>query len=92
MIPLNRRIRTLAVMALLLPVTSEGAEPQALSIAPLGGQKGGRLKVTLRGRSLQGAYAVRFDREGVTATVERVEELRPKVGATRRTNRPNPKS
>lgn len=75
MILFNQRMRILAVLALLLPVTSEGAEPQALSIAPLGGQKGARLKVTLRGRSLQGAYAVRFDREGVTATVERVEEL-----------------
>ena len=75
MILFNQRMRILAVLAVLIPVNSEGAEPQALSIAPLGGQKGARLKVTLRGRSLQGAYAVRFDREGVTATVERVEEL-----------------
>ncbi|MCY3757998.1 MAG: hypothetical protein OXG96_09775 [Acidobacteria bacterium] len=75
MILFNRRMRILAVLALLLPVTSEGAEPQALSIAPLGGKKGTRLEATLRGRSLQEAYAVRFDREGVTATVERVEEL-----------------
>ena len=77
MILFNRRMRILAVVALLLPVTSEGAEPQALSIAPLGGQRGARLEVTLRGQSLQGAYAVRFDREGVTATVERVEDLVP---------------
>ena len=75
MILLNRRIQILAVMALLIPATSQGSEPQALSIAPLGGQKGGRLEATLRGQSLQGAYAVWFDREGVTATVERVEEL-----------------
>lgn len=75
MILLTRRIRILAVLALLIPATSEASEPQALSIAPLGGNKGSRLEVTLRGRSLQGAYAVRFDREGVTATVERVEEL-----------------
>ena len=75
MILLNRRIQILAVMALLIPATSQGSEPQALSIAPLGGQKGGRLEATLRGQSLQGAYAVWFDREGVTATVERVEEV-----------------
>ena len=74
---LNRRIQILAVMALLIPATSEGSEPQALSIAPLGGQRGARLEATLRGQSLQGAYAVWFDREGVTATVERVEELAP---------------
>ena len=72
---LNRRIQVLTVMALLIPATSEGSEPQALSIAPLGGQRGARLEATLRGQSLQGAYAVWFDREGVTATVERVEEL-----------------
>ena len=72
---LNRQIQVLTVMALLIPATSKGSEPQALSIAPLGGQRGARLEATLRGRSLQGAYAVRFDREGVTATVERVEAL-----------------
>ena len=75
MIVFSQRIRILAVTALLIPATSEASEPQALSIAPLGGQKGTRLEVTLRGRSLQGAYAVRSDREGVTATVERVEDL-----------------
>ena len=75
MILLNRRIPILAVVALLLPATSEASEPQALSIAPLGGKKGTRLEVTLRGQSLQGAYAVRFDREGVTAAVEGVEDL-----------------
>lgn len=71
----SQRIRILAVLAVLIPVTSEASEPQALSIAPLGGQIGARLEVTLRGRSLQGAYAVWFDREGVTATVEGVGEL-----------------
>ena len=74
---LTQRIQILAVMALLIPAISEGSEPQALSIAPLGGQRGARLEATLRGQSLQGAYAVRFDREGVTATVEGVEELAP---------------
>ena len=64
-------------MAMLIPATSEASEPQALSIAPVGGQRGARLEATLRGRSLQGAYAVRFDRAGVTATVERVEALEP---------------
>ncbi len=80
MILLNRRIPILAVVALLLPATSEASEPHALSIAPLGGKKGARLKVTLRGQSLRGAYAVRFDREGVTATVESVEELAAEGG------------
>jgi len=75
MILLTQRIRILALLAALLPVTCEASEPQALSIAPLGGQRGARLEVTLRGQSLQRAYAVRFDREGVSATVERVEEL-----------------
>ena len=77
MILLNRRIQILSVMALLIPAAYQGSEPQALSIAPLGGQRGARLEATLRGQSLQGAYAVRFDREGVTATVEGVEELAP---------------
>lgn len=77
MILTSQRIRILVVMAMLIPATSEASEPQALSIAPLGGRKGTRLEATLRGRSLQGAYAVRFDRAGVTATVERVEELEP---------------
>jgi len=80
MIFLTQRIRLLAVMALLIPATSEASEPQALSIAPLGGKMGTRLEVTLRGQSLQGAYAVRFDREGVTATVVGVEELPAKDG------------
>ena len=71
----NLRILVLAILALLIPATSQGSEPQALSIAPLGGQKGARLEATLRGQSLQGAYAVWFEREGVTATIERVEEL-----------------
>ena len=71
-----RRTLILAATALLLPATSEASEPQALSMAPLGGKKGARLEVTLRGRSLQGAYAVQFDREGVTATVDRIEELK----------------
>lgn len=75
MILLTQRILILAVMALLIPATSEGSESQALSISPLGAQRGARLEATLRGRSLQGAYAVRFDRAGVTATVEHVEEL-----------------
>ena len=81
MILLKWPIRILAVTALLLPATSEASEPQALSVSPLGGKKGARLEVTLRGRSLQGAYAVRFDREGVTASVERVEELVAEGGA-----------
>lgn len=75
MILLTQRILILAVVALLIPATSEGSEPQALSISPLGAQRGARLEATLRGRSLQGAYAVRFDRAGVAATVEYVEEL-----------------
>lgn len=81
MILLKWPIRILAVTALLLPATSEASEPQALSVSPLGGKKGARLEVTLRGQSLQGAYAVRFDREGVTASVERVEELVAEGGA-----------
>ena len=90
MILLNRRIQILAVMALLIPATSQGSEPQALSIAPLGGQKGGRLEARLRGQSLQGAYAVWFDREGVTATVERVEEL--EAGGTGKASEEPPKA
>ena len=90
---LNRRIQILAAMALLIPATSDGSEPQALSIAPLGGQRGARLEATLRGQSLQGAYAVRFDREGVTATVEGVEELAPPGdGATHRKSPPRLRS
>ena len=75
MILLNRRIQILATIALLIPAAYQGSEPQALSIAPLGGKRGARLEATLRGQSLQGAYAVWFEREGVTATVERVEEV-----------------
>ena len=71
---LSRRIRILPVLVLLIPAVYQGAEPEALSISPLGGRRGTHLEATVRGKSLQGTYAVWFDRKGITAQVKQVEE------------------
>ncbi len=72
---LHQRIRILPVLAFLIPATYQGSEPEATSISPLGGRRGSHFEATVRGKSLQGAYAVWFDREGIAARVKRIEDL-----------------
>ncbi len=51
------------------------AEPEVISVFPLGGQQGTVVEVEIRGRTLQGAYAISFDKKGLKAQVEKVEEI-----------------
>lgn len=74
MILFKLRIRAFVILGILISITCQASEPQALSISPLGGRQGTRQKITLQGQGLQRAYAIWFDREGVSATVERIEE------------------
>lgn len=50
-------------------------EPEVISIFPLGGQQGEILEVEIRGRTLEEAYAIWFDTEGLEAQVKTVEEI-----------------
>ena len=50
-------------------------EPEIVSIFPLGGGQGTRFEAELRGRTLQGAYAVWFDVEGLEGRIHRVENV-----------------
>ncbi len=72
---LSQPIRILPLLVFLIPAVYQGAEPEAVSISPLGGRRGTHLEATVRGKSLQGAYAVWFDRKGITARIKRIEEL-----------------
>ena len=51
------------------------AEPEVISVFPLGGQQDTVVEAEIRGRTLEGAYAIAFDTEGLKAQVERVEEI-----------------
>ncbi|MSO22399.1 MAG: hypothetical protein EXQ58_03900 [Acidobacteria bacterium] len=68
---------SLAVLSLLAQnaMDEPPAEPEAISIFPLGAQPGSNLEAELRGRSLDGAYAVWCDAEGLQADVKKVEEV-----------------
>ena len=50
------------------------AEPQILSVFPLGGQPGAELQASLRGHALDGAYALWFDTQHLPA---RILDLKP---------------
>ena len=52
---------------------SPAAEPEVVSIFPLGGERGATLNAEIRGNTLDGAYAVWFDAEGVKAQVTKLE-------------------
>ena len=50
------------------------SEPSLLSVFPLGGQVGTTFETTVRGRSLDGAYALWFRSDAVQARVLTIEE------------------
>ncbi len=52
------------------------ADPEALSIFPLGGRRGTTVEATIRGRALEGAYSVWFDSKALSARVTKVETIR----------------
>ena len=51
------------------------ADPELISLFPLGGQQGTILEVEIRGKSLDGAYAVWLNTEGIKARVQGVDEI-----------------
>ena len=51
------------------------ADPELISLFPLGGQQGTILEVEIRGKSLDGAYAVWLDPQGLKARVKGVDEI-----------------
>lgn len=55
--------------------TTPPAEPQVVSIFPIGGQQASSFDVEIRGQSLEGAYAVWFDCEALKGEVKKIEEL-----------------
>lgn len=50
------------------------AEPQLLSVFPIGGQAGTSYRAAIRGRSLEGAYALWFDAPALQAEVVTLED------------------
>ena len=76
------RICTFGLFPLLFLVTGLSAEdaykppvePEIISIFPLGGRPGTALEVEIRGKTLDGTYAIWFDTKGLTAHVKGVEE------------------
>ena len=76
------RFCAFVLLPLLFPVTRLSAqdeykppvEPEITSIFPLGGQSGTVAEMVIRGKTLDGTYAVWFDTEGLKARVEGIEE------------------
>ena len=58
-------------------VGQAASEPEAFSVFPIGGQRGTSLEAEIRGRDLGGAYAVRFEGEGLEARIKRIEAIEP---------------
>ena len=50
-------------------------EPQLISVFPVGARQGATIHAEIRGRTLQGAYGVWFDTEGLRAEVEGIDEI-----------------
>ncbi len=65
-------------------------EPQTTSVYPLGGQAGTSFTATIRGQSMDGAYALWFESGGIEATVEQldVEPLPPDAGKSKKKKKP----
>lgn len=53
----------------------EPTGPEIISVYPLAVQRGTNVTLAVRGRVLEGAYAVVFEGQGITARVDRVEEV-----------------
>ena len=56
-------------------VESASEEPAVLSLFPLGAQQGQSLEVEMRGRNLEGTYAIWSNTTGLKVRVEKVEEI-----------------
>ena len=67
----------LTVLGAASNVGQAASEPEAFSVFPIGGQQGTALEAEIRGRGLGGAYAVRFEGEGLEARIKRVEAIEP---------------
>ena len=81
---LDRRFCTSLVFLSLIGIDSLGAqadrdkaptEPELVSVFPLGGRQGSTEMAEIRGRGLEGAYAVWFDEAGLKAQIKEVEEI-----------------
>lgn len=53
-------------------------EPKLVSILPVGGQQGTTFEAEITGKQLQGAYAVWFEDEQLTATIEQIIQVEKK--------------
>ena len=68
---------------LLAPVAArEGKEnsrldPELVAASPLGGQRGSNFEISLQGRDLDGVYAVWFECDDLTASIEKLERSEP---------------
>ena len=57
------------------------AEPEVVSIYPLGGERGATFNAEIRGNTLDGAYAVWFDGDGLGAQIRQIEAIQPSPAA-----------
>ena len=57
----------------------EATGPEIISVYPLAVQQGTNVSVAVRGRLLEGAYAVVFEGQGITARVDRIETIETPV-------------
>lgn len=64
---------TLAVLCSVSVVALRAQDPEILSLSPLGGQQGARFTVQVRGKNLEGAYAVWFDCSRLKASVQKID-------------------
>ena len=51
------------------------AEPELISVFPVGGRQGSTVEVEVRGRTLAGVYEVWFDQDVLRAQIKKVEEI-----------------
>src|SRR5439155_17175706 len=51
------------------------SEPELTSIFPMGGERSKTIEAEVRGKSLDGAYAVWIDRGDLKAHIKRIEEI-----------------
>ena len=75
------RFLLILVLFSLLPLQAQSEvesafqEPEVLSLFPLGAQQGQSLEVEMRGRNLEGTYAILSHTAGLKGRVEKVEEI-----------------
>ena len=57
------------------PLARTAAEPELLSVSPLGGRQGTTFEVEVRGQALEGVFAAWFQCSDLNATIKKVEEF-----------------